>query len=259
MARAGQMGVDQPPQPLRIRRLEAPQRRGQIRPIRLRKRPQKFDGHVHRGLADHLALLVAENLSQGKVGVVKMRGLAHRHDLVRIHGGAEKIGADRRLEEAVVVGAEVAGKVQVARDRRAQAVEHAVQAARYRPGHVGGRERELLPPVRVRIAGDRLDRPVRGAAQARIGLQLCQDTQQRVGPVEDDVGVDQADDAGLPRRKFVHEPVPGVVPAGRGDVLDPQPQSAGASGPRSTAAKISAATATVRSVHPLARQITSQA
>ena len=99
--------------------------------------------------------------------------------------------------------------------------------------------------------------PVRGATEARIALQLAEDQLQRVGPVEDDVRVHQADEARLPGGEFVDKPVPGVIPAPGGRSATRVRGLPGAAWSRS-AAKISDATATVRSVQPLARQTISQ-
>src|SRR3984957_6659088 len=77
-AGGGDMGVDQPPEPVRVARLELAQRRAEVRPVRIGQRLQVRDQDMHRRLAYHLALLVIDHVAQGEVGLVQVGGASHR-------------------------------------------------------------------------------------------------------------------------------------------------------------------------------------
>src|SRR5580658_6046843 len=75
---AGQVVLDQPLEPIRVARVAALESRAQARALGLGQGLQVLYSDMDRRLADHLPLLVVQEVMQREIRLVEVRGAANR-------------------------------------------------------------------------------------------------------------------------------------------------------------------------------------
>src|ERR1043166_3810894 len=126
---------------------------------------------MNDGLADHLPLLVPHDLRYLPIALKDMGGSRSGNDSLRRHRTRKKIGANQRLDETVLAGAQVTREINLSRDRTADAIELTAQLSGNRLSHPRRRHRNSFRNRFARVEGDILQRLIDGNTRFTIPLQ----------------------------------------------------------------------------------------